>query len=284
MNNIIIPYEKELEKKIKAMKQDGKEKLHILSDFDRTLTYAFFNGEKTPSLIAHLRNGNYLSKDYAEKAKVLFNKYHPIELSTEISQEEKKKAMLTWWSTHYKLLIESGLNERTIKQAVKDLIKEKKIRLREGVKDFLEDLNKYEIPLIILSSAGIGNMVTEFLREQNLLFNNINFIGNTLKFDNKGNFKGIQDNKIIHILNKEEAELKNLPVYKQIQGRKNIILLGDSLDDLNMIKGIDYENLITIGFMNYEEDIKKVDKKFDIIILNDGAFEDINKILREIIS
>jgi cytosolic 5'-nucleotidase 3 len=44
--NIIIPDEQSLEEKIKNISRDGKEKLHVIADFDRTLTKAFVNGEK----------------------------------------------------------------------------------------------------------------------------------------------------------------------------------------------------------------------------------------------
>ncbi len=284
MSDIIIPDKPKLEKKIEAIRKEGASSLHVLSDFDRTLTKAFFKEEKIPSLISHLRNGHYLTKDYAEKAQTLFNKYHPIELSDKITKEEKSKAMLEWWSAHYKLLVKSGLNEKTIKQALKDIIQEGKIKLRKGAAEFLQKLNQDNIPLIILSSAGIGNMVTEFLKEQNLMFNNIHFIGNTLKFDKAGNFAGIKDNKIIHVLNKHEAEIKNLPIYEEIKQRKNIILLGDSIDDLGLAQGVQHKNIIKIGFLNFsEQSLEEFQKNFDVIIMNDGDFSEINNVLSKIL-
>ena len=66
------------------IKKQGIDSLHIVSDFDRTLTYASVGGEKIPSIISILRDGNYLSKEYAEKAHALFNKYHSIEIDNNI--------------------------------------------------------------------------------------------------------------------------------------------------------------------------------------------------------
>ena len=40
--NVIITNKQELDKKINAIKKDGKKSLHVISDFDRTLTHAFF--------------------------------------------------------------------------------------------------------------------------------------------------------------------------------------------------------------------------------------------------
>ena len=77
-NNAIIINPQELDKKIEAMKKDGVSSLHIVSDFDRTLTKAFYHNKKAPSILSELRNGKYLTKEYAEKAHDLYNQYHPI--------------------------------------------------------------------------------------------------------------------------------------------------------------------------------------------------------------
>ena len=286
MDNIIIPDQTELTKKIEAIKQEGKDSLHIISDFDRTITKAFSKGKKIPSLIYHLRNEHYLTEDYSAKAFALYEKYHPLEVSTTVSDEKKNKAMLEWWSTHYKLLVESGLNEKTIKQAIKDIVKKQEINLRLGVNEFLKLVGKRNIPLVVLSSSGVGNMILELLKELKVMNNNIHFIGNTLEFDKEGKFIGVKDNKIIHSFNKNEAELASLSIYQELIKRKNVILLGDSLGDIKMIEGFPYNNLIKIGFYNdaTEENIEDFKKNFDVVITNDGSFEYINQLLKEILN
>ena len=265
------------------MKADGKEKIRILADFNKTFTYANFKGKRNPSLISQLRNGNYLTKDYAEKANLLYDKYHPIEISTTISQKEKEEKMKEWWSTHYKLLADSGLDEATIKKAVKDMIKEGRIRLRLGSKEFIHELDKNSIPLVIISAAGTGNMIQEFLKEQNSLLSNVHILGNILEFSRGGKFTGIKNNKVIHVLNKREVELKELPIYSQLEKRKSIILLGDSIDDLQIAENSKYDNLISIIFLENSELLELAKQKFDVIITNDGDFGHVNELLREII-
>lgn len=282
-DNVIIPNKQELDRKIEVMKNEGVNSLQVISDFDRTLTNAFFNGEKISGILSHLDHGNYL-KGYAEKAQAIFNKYHPIEISSDIKYEEKRKIMLKWWIEVYELLIKCGLNETVIKQAVKDIKEDGKVRLREGCKSFLENLQRSNIPIIIMSATGIGNMVTEFLRENKINYPNIHFIGNTLEFNKENKFLGIKDDKIIHILNKHEAEIKNLPVYGEIINRRNVILIGDSLGDLGMAQGINPKNIIKMGFYNlHEESLEEFKQNFDIVITNDGSFEPVNEILRKII-
>jgi len=284
-DKIIIPNPEELEKKKAEFKREGKNNIHILSSFDKTLTKATFNGKKIVSFIAKLRNGNYISKDYAQKAQEIFNKYHPLEMSKEISQEEKNKAMLEWWKTHYELLITSGLNQSVINKIIEDMIKDKDITLREGTSEFLRLTKDENIPLVILTASGLGNAMVSFLEKTNINYKNLNFIGNTLEFDSGGNFKGIKDNKIIHTFNKNHSGLKDLPIYKELEKRKNVILMCDSIADLNMINGFHFKNLIKIAFYNdNEQSLEDFKNKFDMIILNDGSFEPVNQILQDILN
>ncbi len=81
MENIIIPNPKKLKAAKQAISKDGAEKLHFLADFDRTLTHAFFKGEKVSSVVSILRKEKYLTPDYPEKAHALFNYYNPIEMN-----------------------------------------------------------------------------------------------------------------------------------------------------------------------------------------------------------
>ena len=43
--NVVIPNEERLEVLLKVFKEEGKDKIHVLADFDRTLTKAFIDGE-----------------------------------------------------------------------------------------------------------------------------------------------------------------------------------------------------------------------------------------------
>jgi hypothetical protein len=55
------------------------------------------------------------------------------------------------------------------------------------------------------------------------------------------------------------------------------VVLGDRIEDLNMIKNLCYDNLICIGFLNsptnLEEELKAYLQKYDVVIVNDGSFE-----------
>jgi len=285
MQDIIISNPGKFKQKLKKFVEAGHSNFHILSDFDRTLTKAFYKSKKASAIISYLRKdkGRYLTEDYSEKAHILFDKYHPIEINPNIDIKEKKEKMYEWWKKHKELLIESGFNKQLVQQAIKNMISEESLDFRENYLKFFKLLNENNIPLIIMSSS-LGDLIEEFIKQKNLLTNNIQVIANIFEFNNKGKAIGIK--KIIHVFNKHEMELKTLPIYKELLKRKNVLLLGDSIGDLGMIEGFPYENLIKIGFLNenQEESLELYKKSFDVIITNDSSFDYINELLKKIIS
>ena len=175
MKNVVISDEAELEKKISYIKKQSFSSLHVVSDFDRTLTKAFVKGKFVPSLISVLRDGNYLTPDYAEKAHALFKKYNAIETNPEIPIEEKQAEMHEWWTSHFDLLIKSGLNKKDLEKVVET----GNVEFRQGTKEFLDFLHNNNIPLVIFSSSGLGGDAIEiFLRKHKRFYDNIHIISN----------------------------------------------------------------------------------------------------------
>ncbi len=279
MQNIVVVNQENLEKIKKQISEQGDEKFHVIADFDRTLTKAFVNGKKIPSIVSILRDKNYLSKDYPEKAKALFEKYHPIEINSNISIKDKKQKMHEWWKSHFNLLIRSGLTKNDLLQIVKD----KDIQLRKGADEFLNFLNKKNIPLIILSSSGIGEVIEMFLKKHGKMHDNLYIISNFFNWEN-GKAVSVKE-PIIHVMNKSEIAVKKYPIFDKIKQRKNVLLIGDSLGDLGMIDGFDYNNLIKIGFLNVkiDENLNIYKKNFDVILLNDASMDYVNKLLKEVL-
>jgi len=280
MNNIVIKNTSKLEGKKEQFKSDGLDKLHILADFDRTLTKAFVNEKDVPSIISILRDHNYLTPDYPQKAHALYNKYYPIEIDPQVSNEEKRQAMLEWWTKHFELLIKSGLAKKDITSAMTS----GNIKFRAGTKEFFSVLQKKNIPLVILSSSGIGNYsIQTLLEHENCLSDNVYIISNRFEWDDQGKAIAVKQ-PIIHGLNKDETVIKDFPVYEKIKHRKNVILLGDVPADVDMVKGFEYENLITVGFLNKETDkyLEEYKKCFDVIIPDDGPIDYVNELLHEI--
>lgn len=277
--NIIIPNPEKLKDKVEKIKEDGAEKIHILSDFDKTLTQCFVDGHKSSSIIAQVRNMGYLGEDYVKKAHELFDHYNPIEIDPEIDNETKNKLMHEWWMKHFDLLIEKGID----KKIIKEIVKKGSIKFRKGALEFIKELNKKNIPLVILSSAGIGNAIPMYLEKEGVLDKNIHIITNIFEFDENGKATEIKK-PIVHVMNKSEITVKKLPIYQELLRRKNVLLLGDSLGDIEMIEGFDYDKIIKVGFLNenIEKSLKKYKDNFDIVITNDSDMNYVNDLLEKI--
>lgn len=256
------------EEKIKNISFE-KDNFYVVADFDKTLTEGTSN-----STWAVMANANQVGDEYKEKRTALYNKYRPIEIDQTISDEEKCAAMSEWWKAHINLFYEYGLKEEAIKNAIKD----GNLKYREGSKEFLRKMNEMGVPVIIIS-AGIGNVIEEFLKNENDVFPNIRIVSNFIEFE-KGIIKSIKG-ETIHALNKNIVSLDE-ESKKILTDRKNILLLGDGLADLKMISESQKQNAITVGFLEekIEENLKYFNKEFDIVITNQGSMDDVNKILK----
>jgi len=281
MENVLIKNKQRFEQLKERFEEQGIEKLHVLADFDKTLTKAFVNGKKIASLISVLRDNNYLTPDYPEKAKALYAKYYPIEKDLSISLKERRKAMKQWWAEHFELLIESKLNIKDIEKAVKN----QDVALRKGCVELLKTLKENNIPLVILSSSGLGRESIElYLNKRNLLFENIYIISNAFEWNKAGYAIGVKK-PIIHTLSKNETIIKNFPeIFEKIKDKKNVILLGDSISDIEMITGFEYDNLIKIGFLseNTEKDMESYKEFFDVVITNESSMKFLNNLLNSL--
>lgn len=276
MREIIANPEK-LKAKIEKFKKDGFEKMHILSDFDRTLTYGSVDGVKTPSIISMLRDGQHLSEEYAQKANALYDKYHKYETDLSLPEAERKRLLREWWNTHNKLLVESGLSYSDLE----DIVENGHVRFREGVEEFLDWTSQNNVPVVIMSASGCGDAVKLFFKKIGKDYPNIHYVVNQFEWDENGKAVAPKE-PIIHSLNKDETVLSDLPeVYKIVKNRKNVILLGDGLHDLGMVEGFEYDNMISIGFQN-SIDVKqseKYAKNFDVVLEGDVGFEGVNRLV-----
>ena len=281
MKKIIYSNKEYFLKTLENIKKDWVKNLHILADFDKTLTKAFVDWEKRPSLVSTLRHQNILWEEYSKMAFELFNYYHPIEISTSISIEEKKEQMTIWWEKHLDLFIKYWLRKKNIDQAINSWI----IKLRGWVKKFLEKLNVENIPLVIISANWLwtdSNML--YMEREKVFFKNIYIISNKFIWDEKWVAIGYEK-PLIHVFNKDETILEKFPeIYNKIKNKKNVILLWDSLWDPSMIDWFEYKNLIKIWFLNDKEGelLEAYKEKYDIIITWDWDFDLVNDIMLDI--
>jgi 5'-nucleotidase len=252
--------------------------LHILADFDNTLTRAFVDGKKVPSLIAELRTGGYLSDDYEREANALYDHYHPFEEDLSLPEEERAGKLSQWWDAHFETMIRHGVTRDILTSAASNTHH----TFRGGARALFTLLDAHDIPLVLMS-AGMGDMIDALMRSQNMLTEDVHIVSNFLEFSESGEATGVKP-PVIHTLNKSEVVLRDYPLHDRIANRRNVLVLGDRISDLRMIDGFDYDTMLSIGFYNSPDTthLQAYKDAFDIVIEDDGALETVIDIIADI--
>ena len=280
MNNLYLWSDSQ--EKINTIIQWGCDNLHLLADFDKTLTHEYNTWRKVGSIMALLRDNDYLGKEYAQKAHALYDHYSIIEKDMSLPFDQRKAAMLERRTKHYDVLQEHNLHKNHVTQAIVDA----HLLLRKGTEELLSLLNQKHIPLIIISANWLGtDSIRLLLEQQNSMSENISLISNELIRNEDGYMIGAKE-PIIHGMNKDETVLHDLPIYQEILTRKNIILLGDSPNDPQMAHGANYDTLLKVWFFNHDPDDEKYTETYqqfidiyDIVITNDWPMNAITDII-----
>lgn len=243
--------------------------IYVVADFDRTITKG---SSKTSWSI--LSDNNLLPEEYGFERQQLYDYYRPIEVDEDIDMEVKIELVEEWFKKHIGLLVKYEVSEEIFENACNNL---NVMEFRNGAKELIEFLNENNIPLIIIS-AGIGNFIEKFLKNNNCLFDNIHIVSNKILFKD-GIAVGV-DNNIIHSLNKNEVSLPN-EILNKLKNRKEVVLLGDQLSDLNMVNKANHDLVVSIGFMTEEQqsNTELFKSNFDIVCNLDEDYIDIMKIL-----
>ena len=251
--------------------QINKENVYIVIDFDKTITAA----NSTDSWDA---SGKLLGKEFRKESEKLYKFYVPIELDYKMPFKEKERYMIEWYGKCMDLYYKYKLTREKLEKSIQlsNLI------FRKGAKEFITRAYKENIPIIILS-AGIGNVIQLFLKNNKCYYDNIHIISNFIEFDEKGDMKKFDNSQIIHTLNKNVKSNLQEEI-SDLKNREYKILLGDLCEDINMIQKDMWENTIKIGILNknIEENLDIYRKSFDIVITdNDANFTVLNEIIKD---
>lgn len=253
--------------------------LHVLADFDNTLTRAFVDGEKVPSLIAELRTGGYLSNEYEKEANALHAHYHPFEENLSLPESERAAKLQEWWDAHFEVMIRHGVTRDILTKAAGNTHH----TFRDGARELFTLLDEHDIPLVLMS-AGMGDMISALMRSQDLLTEDVHIVSNFLEFDEQGVATSVKP-PIIHTLNKSEVILKDYPLHDTIADRRNVLVLGDRISDLHMIDGFEYDSILSIGLYNSADtkDLAAYQEAFDLVITGDGNLQPVIDIVAQIV-
>ncbi|RHZ65143.1 hypothetical protein Glove_319g79 [Diversispora epigaea] len=267
--------------KLSKLIEGGLSSLHIICDFDCTMTkYITSKGKRNLGSHHILSASSCLTQEYKAEVKKLNDYYSPFETNMAMTSAEKTPYMVEWLTKIHKLIIGQNIH----KDKISEMVDENDVEMRAGLDILTEKCKVGNVPFLIFS-AGLGNIIEQVLISKNLFHpDNMHIISNKMGFNEK---TGIYDHfkePLIHTFNKSEVMIKDSPYYNTVKNRGNIILIGDSIGDLQMASGISHDICLSIGFYNKNDDFfDKYQEMFDIVVTGDGPMKVINYIMDAII-
>jgi cytosolic 5'-nucleotidase 3 len=273
MSSVHITDQAVVDGKFAVLQKGGIGNLHIVADFDCTLTHAALNGKRcTPSWEVF-----ELTEQYRQEKAAQVALYLPQEMDVTLPLEVRKMKMAEWALEHLNSLIRAGLHKDMIISAVAQA----KMSGRDGLVDLCQYTHQSKIPFLIFS-AGLGDVISEFFRLQGVFFPNMHIISNFFTFDTEGKANGFKD-EIIMGYAKSEVHVRGKPYEKEITSRRNVILLGDSMGDIDMAKGFPHDTILKIGFINGKaERLAAYSEVYDVVITEDGSLEYVLDIVQKL--
>ncbi len=245
----------------------------VIADFDGTFTKKEVMGKRASALMAILMDEKYLGQDGLKAAQATFDHYYPFEIDPNLAEEEKSSLMLEWWGESFSIIKKSGVTKEMLLEVCRSPL----LQWRDQLLDFLQLLSAKKIPLIIFSAGGFGKLAIEYLLKRAGVFTeNIIVFSNEVVFDEQGRFLQVIE-PIIHTLNKTGDLLIKNKLLDQKPKKRHCLLIGDSLEDVRMAKGIDFDLVYKIGFSSYSPEI--FTKTFDLVLPIDGSYKQIISLL-----
>ncbi|RUP47804.1 pyrimidine 5'-nucleotidase-domain-containing protein [Jimgerdemannia flammicorona] len=295
---------KEVEVKLAKIVADGPDNMHFICDFDMTISRHWVtesNGQKVRNMSSHGVLANYcrLNTEVGTNAPIpnttptpkrdrisepetqrLYDKYYPIEISHQMTYEEKIPHMVAWWDGAHAALI----TQRITHEDIAEMVRETPLELRELLSELLVLCRDKNVPFLVFS-AGIRDIIEEILSSRSLFHPNMHVVANKMGFNPTTGFCDHFEDPLIHVFNKSEFQLESTPrYYSMIEHRRNVILVGDSKGDLQMSKGVRHDLCLNIGFLNHDVEalVEQYKEVFDVVLVGDQTFSWVNRVLEEV--
>lgn len=268
--------------KLQRIAEGGFDKLQVVADFDRTITTAYTRlGEMGMSCHGILENYDGFSARYRAETKVLFHRYHPIERSKSMTEQEKIPHMIDWYNLNHEQL----LKERLYKTQIANTVLLANTELRPGCRKLFSTLSRHSVPLLVFS-AGLGDIIDAWLRAViGPLPSNMHIISNWMVFDEAGVLVGFKE-PLIHMFNKDDTHVAGSAFSEEVAARPNVLLLGDSLGDPRMATNCSKRDVVLrVGLLNSCGNYSTTELSdeyaaaFDVVLVGDVSFDWVNDLL-----
>lgn len=284
--------------KLKSILSNTKSPLVVIADYDNTLTKAFANSKPSRSAFGVIEESALNSPQYISDAKALDDKCREYENDISIHFNKRKEIMENWYNAGLELMVNEKISKDLLHKMVCESVNEKHVMFREGIEDFFTLLIAHNIPLILIS-GGIKQVIegefklftkhydtlikkgllkiiaNEFIFKDDIV---VDYVKPTILTFNKNQFL---NDEIVLLQNETK---KNANSNANAHNEKNIIFLGDHLNDIDAIIDLKYNTCLSFAFYNVlQGDVpQSYCDNYDVVIRNDGDFLIVNEVISKI--
>jgi len=170
-----------------------------------------------------------------------------------------------WWDRAHELMVRFGAPKR---QLIPRLVREAQMTPRPGALELLKRLEELGIPVLIVS-AGLSDVIEEFLRQNGALSENVTVCSNRLNYAADMAPKSVSPSPPITSFTKAYAYSSASSFFEQHASRRSLIVLGDSVTDVDASKNVPFDRSLSVGFLNSRPDGLAHSKAFDAVVLGD---------------
>lgn len=236
----------ETDRKRRAISAAGLDSLHVVLDFDHTLT-AYLSpdgGEKCPECHDVLQHGPYWPSARRESFRAAIDAIWADQRSGMLGSP------VEWWIRFHDAVVAHGITEDEMREAAR----EAHVSLRPGAAELLAWLNARGVRTTIVS-AGVSTVIEEVFERHGVeLHQGAAVIANVPVWDRKGRAVSFEDPLIC---SRNKAEVLRGMGFGGEAGTgggkvRNVVLAGNSVGDAACLLGMRHGHSLSFGFLHEE--------------------------------
>jgi len=184
-----------------------------------------------------------------------------------------------WWDTAHGFMVKHGMPPR---QLIPRLVREAHMEPRPGALELLKKLEVMDVPVLIVS-AGVTDVIEEFLRQHGALSENVTICSNRLNYEADSAPKSVSPSPPITSFTKPLAYKSASSFFAQHSSRRALIVLGDSVTDVDACENVPHDRVLSVGFVNSRPDAAAHAQAFDAVVQGSkGSLDPVTEIVEEI--
>mmetsp|Transcript_16999 Transcript_16999/g.25594 ORF Transcript_16999/g.25594 Transcript_16999/m.25594 type:complete len:339 (+) Transcript_16999:27-1043(+) len=271
----------EVRQRLRKFFRLNPDNIHCVFDFDHTLTSS--DSAQCHDHLAliddeYMRNEMYKYLDFEHGG-------HP---------EIRNKPIQEWWHSVHGLIVKRRITWTKLKESLAQTT----IRLRPRAEHALSALLALHIPVTVVS-AGLEHVIDLVLRpwfkiasldDPNVISNTpftIHLVANRILFDHDSTAATVRPHPPVTAANKHCIYERLQPFFDSFTAaRKHILLIGDSVGDVQAIAKIPHSTSLKIGFYNPKNPWAKrdaFDLVYDILIPHTASLDWLDSELRHLL-